>query len=247
MRNNCAYLRSLYAFFLLIAFGFIPNFAAAERGEEVWLQFLRNGSISQAIENFQASIAEDESDALAHAGLAYLLPSRGEGEQSAHYFLQALAHSSNQPYSFLFLKEAVSRTADPDEIENALSTIDALLEKHLHRSYARCPPVSSCGTVETHRKMGGSRTAYAHLQLLRASGISDLLKMPRRWTSSGFEPEGNQSERDLSGKTQKHQLAQTSVQPYNGFINLHGFIYPSQEATTYGCLYTGGNRSTAWN
>lgn len=236
-------LRSNYRYWLPVAFLLLLSsthlfqsaFAQAN-GAEVWRTFISNGSVDEAIDAFKRAVEANSNDDMALAGLGYLSAHRMH-EEPAPYFWEALHQGRTRPEATLYLLEAMRHVDDKIDALAALDQIDALLAEedeladHLvsRIHYARGHLLRKAG------RWDDSDEAFAHLNFITSFWyIGPFDNTEKRGHNSVFGPEENLDPTSTHpGRRREVAWRPMTIQPYDGYIDLHALISPSRDSTAY--------------
>jgi cellulose synthase operon protein C len=235
MNNVKTVFRSVFlplCFFFSIC---LPSFSAPS-GHSVWLDFLRLGDIDQAIEDFQHTIQSTPDDYLAYAGLAMLSSSRNTDIDPATQLLLAVEHGRNHPEAVLFLTEAVKLVAGRDECEEALNTLQTIEQQDNLPSYLLSRLQFAKGLL--FQKLGKweeAKKAFATQNFITSFWVCGPFDNAEKGGHDmAFPPETDLSLTTVyKGKRGDVGWRKITVQPYDGYINLHSLVAPSKESSAY--------------
>ncbi len=236
--KNVLFTHGIVRAFAVIAvlFGSFAIADAAENGADIWQTFILNGDTGGALESFKKAVETDPTDALAHAGLGILGPSRGGDEDALESFLNALQHGRSDPEAALYLFKAMDLVSSPADYETALKRLESVLES---------------GEIAGHFK---PLLQFSRARLLQrlgrwdegGEGFRGLGFITKFWYCGPFDNAEKGGHNQIFGPEENLDLNATypgrlrtvgwrpiPVAPYDGYINLHSFIAPSQESTAY--------------
>ena len=206
-------------------------------GEDVWTSFIEHGDIDQAIESFTAVIADNPKDSLAHAGLAFLSSSRSSGDKaSLDHWLEAFQSSIDQPASYLFLFEILKVLQSKEDYQKSLACFDKVLQRDdLSGRFTSLLKSNRALMLKRLGRWEESAQAYADSGYITGFWYCGPFDNAEEGGHERvFGPEKNL---DLTatyeGRRQTIGWRPIPVEPFNGYINLHSIVDPSNESTTY--------------
>ncbi|MBD3265063.1 hypothetical protein GF373_00205, partial [bacterium] len=212
----------------------LPGQAAS--GSDIWLEFFTHGDIDRALSAFEESVSESSGDALAHAGLAMLAPSRQTDiDVVEHYFL-ALENGLDTPQAAYYLEEIQRKISGQEEYAEAVKRYERMLKGNELNAFLR-------DSLQFYRakllqKLGRweeAEAAFNQLNFITSfwyCGVFDNAE--KGGHEQTFGPEENLDLRvAYKGKRGQVNWRPIPLQPYDGYIDLHGFAAPSKEASTY--------------
>ncbi|MBI1388009.1 MAG: DUF3857 domain-containing protein [bacterium] len=226
--------RRIGVLFLLTALS--AHAFAAGMGETIWRSYLSQGDLDAALGGFEKALKEHPDDALAQAGYAYLSESRSGAEQSFTHFLDALDAGKDDPEATLYLFEAYQRASGREDRETLLKRLDPLL----NNASAPVHFASHARWIQGRLLQRLGRWDEAESAFDRLGFITDFWvcgpfdNAEKRGHAQTFGPEENL---DLAaqypGRRRQVGWQPISLQPYDGYIELHSQVSPSQESTVY--------------
>ena len=206
-------------------------------GEDVWTSFIAHGDIDQAIKAFEDTIANNPKDALAHAGLALLSSSRPSGDKAAlDHWLEAFQSADDQPEAYLFLFEILKELDSKEDFQKSLACFDKVLQRDgLSERFVSLLKSNRALLLKRLGRWDESAQAYAESGYITGFWYCGPFDNAEEGGHERvFGPEQNL---DLTatyeGRRQTIGWRPILVEPYNGYINLHSIVDPSNESTTY--------------
>ena len=209
---------------------------AAQNGGEIWRNYFEKNDTGKALAAFEESLKANPKDFLAHAGLAMLSGSRNSDLEPVDNLLNALEFGSSEPESLLFLHQALSLLSGKEEYETALARIDQILTKtDVFPQLTDALLFTRANLLRRVARWDESKKTFSDLHFLTSFWYAGPFDNAEKGGHDRiFGPEENL---DLNatypGKRGEVSWRPIPVQPYDGFINLHGFISPSKEAVVY--------------
>ena len=219
-----------------ICFMGYSNACAKDLGEEIWNAFFKTGNIDNALAAFKEAAAEDESDALAHAGIGLLASSRVSESDRFIHLLDALEAGLSKSEAAFYLYEAADALSDRPDYETAVERLDTILmdnnpAEHIHDAilFVRARCLQRLGRWEEAEK------AFSQLGFItRFWYCGPFDNAEKSGHKKIFEPEKKLDlQAKYKGRRQTVTWRPVPIDPYNGYIELHALVTPSLESTTY--------------
>ncbi len=225
--------------FLWIAFllALTPPLAfPSSSSDEVWRNLIRRGDMDGAIDGFKGIVKDNPQDVLAHAGLGMLYPSRVTEDDPLEPLLQAIEPAPDHPLATLILFQAHNKVSSREDAQRTLQTLNHLLEQEDLPDHVRSR--AQFIRADLFKRLGKWQEAEQAYQSLNF--ITSF------WYCGPFDNNEKRGHNQVYGVEQNLNLNATyegrhrtvfwrpvSIDPYDGYIDLHTLTAPSRESSTY--------------
>ncbi|MEW6235648.1 MAG: DUF3857 domain-containing protein [Candidatus Omnitrophota bacterium] len=222
---------SLFAIFL-----FPASLSASPQSDEVWRLLIRRGDIDGALKSFEQIIADDPKDALAQAGAGMLLDSRASEKDALDSLLNAMRYETSTPEAVLYLFEAMKRLSGKADYEKFLQCTDEILQSsELSSHWRECLQYGRTSALKRLGRWEEAKTSFSQLGFLaRFWYCGPFDNAEKGGHARVFGPEEDlRLEATYPGRYRETAWRPLPLEPYDGYINLHALVSPSQESSVY--------------